>query len=346
MTIPSPRAPSRRRFLGGASATLGATLALPRAVLAAADTLPPPVAPLALAFDGDAIVAATGGAEPALWRHTSKGATRLPDTVFSDTVFPDTVFPDTGGPDTGGSITALSTHPARQGTLFAAFGTEAGGRTNGLRRSRDGGQTWTKADTGLPDTPITGLTIAALEPDMLYAALAGDGLWRSQDAGESWELVMDRPYLDGAEHDVLSLVSVGNATGMGGIWLYGGTAAGLSRVPDCFCRWQDVTPGNAMDALVAGNSPPPTTPLPADEPVTNLALAPDTPKRLYAGLQSGLWSSDDAGVNWALASAGAIGALAVDPADPLHLAAARDGGLSISRDGGTSWTSSTSIKDL
>ncbi|KKL47392.1 hypothetical protein LCGC14_2336030, partial [marine sediment metagenome] len=236
-------------------------------------------------------------------------------------------------------ISALASHPRRAGTLLAAL--EGGG----LIRSLDGGLTWAEAGSGLPDTPITTLTMAALEPDMVYAALAGDGLWRSQDGGETWEFVMDRPYLDGAEHDVHSLVSVASPTGMGGIWLYAGTRAGLTRVPDCFCRWQDVTAGDAMDALAAGKTPPAAAPLPEGQPVTNLALAPETPERIYAGLASGLWTSSDAGVNWTLASPGAIGALAVDPADPHHLVAARKGNLSISRDGGATWTTTPVLKD-
>ena len=51
---------------------------------------------------------------------------------------------------------------------------------------------------------------------------------------------MDRPWLDDAERELLSLASVELETGMGGIWIYAGTEVGLTRVPDCFCRWQDV----------------------------------------------------------------------------------------------------------
>jgi len=308
MTVFPPRTFSRRCLLGSGLTALGAMLILPRATLAATDD-----AIGAIAFDGDTPVAVTAGT---LWRILPHAAEPLALAQ---------------------PISALASHPRRAGTLLAAL--EGGG----LIRSLDGGLTWAEAGSGLPDTPITTLTMAALEPDMVYAALAGDGLWRSQDGGETWEFVMDRPYLDGAEHDVHSLVSVASPTGMGGIWLYAGTRAGLTRVPDCFCRWQDVTAGNAMDALAAGETPPSTAPLPNGEPVATLALAPE---RIYAGLTSGLWASTDGGVNWALAYTGAIGALAVNSSDPLSLAAARDGGLSISRDGGATWTLSTPFKDI
>lgn len=85
---------------------------------------------------------------------------------------------------------------------------------------------------------------------------------------------MDRPWLDDAEREPLALASVELETGMGGIWIYAGTEVGLARVPDCFCRWQDVQPGNAMDALVAGEAPPSEAPLPGGQPILSLASAP------------------------------------------------------------------------
>lgn len=302
---------TRRCVLSSGLAALSLALATPQASFAATDA----TTYQALTFDDGAIVAAS---DDGLWRIVDTRATPLADP---------------------GAIVSLTSHPERPGTLYAAL------RDGGLRRSSDGGKNWTKADTGLPETPILSVTMAAEAPDMLYAVLAGDGLWRSEDAGETWAFVMDRPYLEGAEHDVLSLVSVASPTGMGGIWLYAGTAAGLTRVPDCFCRWQDVTAGDAMDALAAGKTPAPTSPLPAGVAVRNLGLANAVPEQLYAGLETGLWASTDAGVNWALLSSDPIAALAVDPADPLHVVAARAGGLSDTQDGGASWSSLTFTKE-
>src|SRR3546814_5274387 len=102
---------------------------------------------------------------------------------------------------------------------------------------------------------------------------------------------MVRPGLNYAERDLLALVSVDLATGMGGIWIYAGTPVGLIRVPDCFCRWQDVQPGNAMDALVSGDAPPSQAPLPAGEPIHALASAPSAPETVHAALPSGVWTS-------------------------------------------------------
>jgi len=234
-------------------------------------------------------------------------------------------------------IRALACHSDRPGRLFAAL--EGGG----LDLSDDGGRTWAAASGGLPLAQVTALAIAAEAPDTIYAALAGDGLWRSEDAGTSWSFVMDRPWLAEAEREVLTLASVNLASGMGGIWIYAGTNRGVTRVPDCFCRWQDVVAGDAMDALVAGTPPAPDAPLPEGEPVSALVSAYSAPERLYAALPSGLWASVDGGVAWENRSSLHVQALAVDPADPDHIAATSATKLQHSRDGGTTWVTLAAI---
>lgn len=236
-------------------------------------------------------------------------------------------------------IRALASHPDRPGRLFAA--PEGGGAL----RSDDGGWTWRTAGADLPAAEVAAFAVAAAAPDTIYAAVAGDGLWRSEDAGESWSFVMDRPWIAEAEREVLALVSVNLASGMGGIWVYAGTDIGLTRVPDCFCRWQDVVAGDAMDALVAGDAPPPQAPLPAGEPVIALDSAHAAPERLIAALPSGLWASADGGVAWSRQSDLRATALAIDPKDPDHIVAATDVGLSQSRDGGATWTALAEIRE-
>jgi len=116
-------------------------------------------------------------------------------------------------------------------------------------------------------------------------------------------------------------------------------------VPDCFCRWQDVVAGDALDALVAGDVPVTAASLPEGEPIEILALAPAAPQRLLAALPSGLWLSTDAGVNWEQSASDPVSALAVDPADPLHVISADAAGLRVSRDGGTNWSPFDLSKD-
>ena len=72
------------------------------------------------------------------------------------------------------------------------------GPTSGLFKSTDGGSTWTKLEKGLPGKAEglgrIGFCIAPSNPNRLYAVVSSrklGGLYRSDDAGASWILLMD-----------------------------------------------------------------------------------------------------------------------------------------------------------
>lgn len=237
----------------------------------------------------------------------------------------------------GGAILALATHSDRPARIFAGLA------SGSVAMSDDGGRTWNARGSGLPGGVVRALTVAAALPDTIYAAVNGDGLWKSENNGQSWAFVMDRPWLVEAERDLLALASVERPTGMGGIWIYAGTETGLTRVPDCFCRWQEVQAGDAMDALATGAALPPEAPLPAGEAIRALVSASSAPEILYAALPSGVWSSRDAGVVWSQLMSGNATAVAVHPLRSSHVIAAIDEGLKQSRDSGTNWSALAAI---
>lgn len=293
-----------RRVLLTAALGLGLVTLLPRTGMAARDG-----ANRALAFDGDTLLSAGRS----LSISTDGGAN------WAERALP-------------GKVLALATHPGRPGRVAAGLA------SGGVAVSEDGSATWRVGTTGLPAGEVNAIAIGSRNPDLIYAAIRGDGLYKSEDAGESWSLAMDRPWLDEAERDPLTLASVDLETGMGGIWIYAGTETGLTRVPDCFCRWQQVQPGNAMDALAAGEVPPQSNPLPPGEPILALASSPAAPARLYAALPSGLWTSADGGVVWRPVTDGSASAVAVHPEDETYVAAIIGDALKLSRDGGATWT--------
>lgn len=295
---------SRRAFLSAMAAGAG-LIGLPFSLRAA-----PGATGAAIAFDGDALIMARN----TLYRSDGSGG-----------------WKELSAP-AAGSIVSLATHPDRPGRIVAGLS------SGGVALSEDGGHRWEARSQGLPGAPVTAVTVAAAEPDIIYAAIHGDGLWKSEDAGRSWALAMDRPWLADSERDLTALASVDLATGMGGIWIYAGTELGLTRVPDCFCRWQDVQPGDAMDALASGKPAPSQAPLPEGETVNGLVSAVSRPTRLYAALPSGIWKSQDAGVVWSQMSTATALAVAVHPTNADHVVAITGDGLVESRDGGANWT--------
>lgn len=113
----------------------------------------------------------------------------------------------------------------------------SGGLEGGVYKSTDGGDTWKKLGGGLP-TGIIGkndLAVSAADPNrvyVLYEALEGEGLYRSDDRGESFELVsnqrslLDRPFYycnldaDPTNADVLYVNTTGyyKSTDAGKTW--------------------------------------------------------------------------------------------------------------------------------
>ena len=112
----------------------------------------------------------------------------------------------------------LEMHPTDPQTLYAAMwraerkpwtiisGMEASGGEDGIWRSTDGGDSWTRLENGLPRGLIgkIDLAVSADDPDRVYALVETtepeEGLYRSDDAGATWRLasnflpIMDRPF--------------------------------------------------------------------------------------------------------------------------------------------------------
>ncbi len=81
-----------------------------------------------------------------------------------------------------------------------AWGAFFGGPEGGLYRSRDGGDTWEEISEmpGLPAGNMgrIGLAMSADDPNRVYAIVDSEtqqGLYRSDDRGDSWRLVSDNP---------------------------------------------------------------------------------------------------------------------------------------------------------
>ena len=107
-----------------------------------------------------------------------------------------------------------------------------GTHNRGILRTSDGGTTWAQVP-GVGNADVHALAVDHFnptQPKRWYAWLVDKGLFRSLGDLDEWKRQDDGP----ANPDVRVLQSVNIPTGMGGIWLYAGTADGLFRSPDCF----------------------------------------------------------------------------------------------------------------
>ena len=67
---------------------------------------------------------------------------------------------------------------------------ESGGPGSGLYKSADGGKTWEKATSGMPEGKIGRIAVAVApsRPSVVYATIESEktACYRSEDLGESW----------------------------------------------------------------------------------------------------------------------------------------------------------------
>src|SRR5207245_1461143 len=76
-------------------------------------------------------------------------------------------------------VPRVSVHPDDPRIIWA------GVEIDGVFRSRDGGDTWTKVVNGLHDLDVHDLALARTSPPRAYVATNGELFW-SDDRGEKW----------------------------------------------------------------------------------------------------------------------------------------------------------------
>ncbi len=122
----------------------------------------------------------------------------------------------------GTDFMTLATHPQQYSRIYA------GGHDLGILRSNDFGRTWQRSDQGIPSADVHALAVDPHKPRQLYAWVVEHGLYRSKDGGKSWHRANDGP----PNPEVRALASVNIPSGMGGIFIYAGTADGVFKNTD------------------------------------------------------------------------------------------------------------------
>ena len=259
-------------------------------------------------------------------------------------------------------VSVLVAVPGSRTVLLAATYAEAGG----LVRSTDGGSSWAPATGGLGEdtTSVYWLGVAPSAPGTVYA-LAGSRLYRTTDAGLTWDaratfgegtyfgarsvdpVDADTVYLAEGER-LLRSVDGGASFGElpplplgpygwlvalepAGMALYALANTGLYRLDGASGGWQPIDTG-ATDTWYYG-----------------LTGVPSDAGRLYLLTGSGVLATDDGGTIWRAAGGGLPGvatqAVAVGEGGLLY-AGLVFGGVATSRDGGASWSAGGTTPEL
>jgi photosystem II stability/assembly factor-like uncharacterized protein len=260
------------------------------------------------------------------------------------------------GPAAGGRATRVTGVPGDPNVYYTATA------SGGVWKSIDGGRTWKPVFDGQPISSIGSIAVAPSDPNVVYVGsgeanirgnvAAGNGIYKSVDAGKTWTHVWKQEGQIGtmAVHprnaDVAFAAVLGHAFGPN-------PERGVYRTRDGGKTWQQILTKDEHTGA------------------SDVALDPSNPNIVFAGFWqarrfpwdmtsggpgSGLWVSRDGGDTWKQLTGnglpegtwGKVG-VAVAPSDGRRVYAiveAEKGGLFRSTDGGESWTLATADRRL
>ena len=253
---------------------------------------------------GDRTTYYAGAASGGLWKTADGGVTWKP--VFEEQAV--------------SSVGALAVAPSDPNVVWAGTG-EPFIRSNisvgwGVFRSTDAGKTWTKM--GLENTGrIARIVVHPTNPDIVFVASLGHaygpqqerGIYRTMDAGKTWERVLFVDEKTGASELVMDpnnprILFAGMWQIQINTWgrFSGGPGSGIWTSRDGGTTWKRVT-GNGLPETQVGK--------------IGLAMSKANSNRIYALIEAGdgipavnikettrgrLWRSDDGGTNWTVVS--------------------------------------------
>jgi photosystem II stability/assembly factor-like uncharacterized protein len=210
-----------------------------------------------------------------------------------------------GPSNVGGRITAMAANPLDPNIVYA------GGAVGGVFKSTNGGTNWLPVSDAVPSLSVGDIAIDPGDPSKIYLgtgesnaagdSYAGTGVYRSTDAGATWQFLglpnsrhIGKIAIDPTNSSRIFVAAVGTLFGHN-------TDRGIYRTTDSGTTWERV--------LFVSDS----------TGAIDVAINPTTPTIVYAamwerirnpiyrdvgGLTSGIWKSTDGGDTWNRLSGG------------------------------------------
>lgn len=262
------------------------------------------------------------------------------------------------GPYRGGRSATVTGVPGKPNLFY--FGSTGGG----VWRTKDGGQSWENISDGFFGGSIGAIAVADSDPNVIYVGGGevtvrgnvsyGYGMWKTYDAGKTWEPIG----LPNSRHIARIRVHPRNPD-----LVYAAVLGDLYQSSEERGVYRSADGGKTWERILFAN---------ADAGAVDLVIDPNNARVLYAatwrirrtpydlssgGEGSDLWKSTDGGNTWKKISAnkgmpkgplGIIG-IAVSPVNSERLYAmieANDGGVYRSNDAGETWTRTNDDRSL
>ena len=199
----------------------------------------------------------------------------------------------------------------RKGHLWAAaWGLWGGGV---IAVSKDGGRSWTRRDAGLEDFSVRAIAVDPRDDRFLVAG-GLTGVYRSTNAGESWEKISDQINVESLAIDPRHRDRI-----FIGTWRQGW------RTDDGARSWKQVAEGMVLDT-----------------DMFSITIDPKKPDNVWVATCGWVYNSKNGGDLWTRFRDGfenrRIHVVEIDPVDPEVIWAGSVAGLYRSDDGGTNWS--------
>jgi photosystem II stability/assembly factor-like uncharacterized protein len=214
-------------------------------------------------------------------------------------------------PVSTGWVSTLVVDPTNPSIVFA------GSPGFGVRKSRDGGDTWSSTRSEFQHVWVSAIRIDPITPSTVYAAAvpiewapAPGGVFKSTDGARSW-LPASEGLTDLRVNELLIDPSAPSV-------LYAGAESGVFRSADAGRSWRRT--GSDF-----GN-------------VLSLALDPRPPSTLFAGTGTAVYRSTDSGETWREVLSAGANKIVVDPVYPSIVYAGGYGAVFKSHDRGEGWS--------